>query len=78
LGSDEISSRRAGSSQEDQAVTQTDIYKRGLAIGRSDIINDRWHFRFYEEVFTVTLHKLKTRKFRGYIVAKVEDVRKYG
>ena len=57
-------------------MTQTEVYKRGLAIGRSDIVSDCWHFRFYEEVYTVTLKTLKTRKYRGYIVAKVEDVRK--
>ena len=57
-------------------MTQTDIYKRGLAIGRSDIVSDCWHFRFYEEVFTVNLRNLKTTKYRGYIVAKVKDVRK--
>ena len=55
-----------------------EVYKRGLAIGRSDIVSDCWHFRFYEEVFTVKLRKMKTSNYRGYIVAKIDDVRKYG
>ena len=56
-------------------MTQTEVYKRGLAIGRSDIVSDCWHFRFYEEVFIVNLRNLKTSKYRGYIVAKVKDIR---
>lgn len=56
-------------------MTQEGVYKKGLAIGRSDIVSDCWHFRFFEEVFTVKLRNLKTTKYRGYIVAKVEDIR---
>lgn len=55
-----------------------EVYKRGLAIGRSDIYSDCWHFRFYEDVYTVKTIKLKTSNYRGYIVAKIDDVRKYG
>ena len=54
-----------------------DVYKRGYAIGRSDIVTDCWHFRFYEEVFTLKVRRLKTSKFHGYLVAKIEDVRKH-
>ena len=57
-------------------MTRDDIYRKGLAIGRSDIFNDCWHFRFYEEVFTVLLRKLKTRNYKGYVVANIKDVRK--
>ena len=59
-------------------MTVEQIYRKGLAIGRSDILNDGWHFRFYEEVFNVSLRTLKTRKVGGYIVARIDDVRKYG
>ena len=55
-----------------------EVYKRGLAIGRSDIYSDCWHFRFYENVYAVKLRTLKTSNYRGYIVAKIADVRKYG
>ena len=52
-------------------------YKRGLAIGRSDIRNDCMHFHFYKEHFIVYGSELKTRNVYGQLVAKIEDVRKH-
>ena len=51
-------------------------FRKGLAIGRSDIREDCLHFRFYEEVFTVKDRSLKTKKKGDYLIAKIEDVRK--
>ena len=53
----------------------TAIFKRGLAIGQSDIRADCWHFRFYDEFFIVR-GNLRTRRLRGRLVAKIRDVRK--
>ena len=53
-------------------------YKRGLAIGQSDIRNDVMYFRFNKEKFTVSNPNLKTRNVYGQLVAKIEEVRKYG
>lgn len=54
----------------------TEIFKRGLAIGRSDIRDDCLHFRFHDEFFVIRSRGLRTRKFRGHLVAKIADVRK--
>ena len=51
-------------------------YKRGLAIGQSDIRNDCIHFRFKDEKFIVSNPQLKTRNVYGQLVANVKDVRK--
>ena len=57
-------------------ITPELLYKKGYAVGRSDIVSDCWHFRFYEDVFHVSLRNLKTSNYKGYIVAKIADVRK--
>ena len=54
----------------------TKIFKQGLAIGQSDIREDCWHFRFYDEYFLVLKRKLKTRMEGQYLVADIEEVRK--
>ena len=51
------------------------LFDKGFAIGRSDIVNDSIHFRFYEEVFEVR-GKLRTRRIGDYLVARIRDVRK--
>jgi len=52
------------------------LFKKGFAVGRSDIVQDCWHFRFYEEVFTVKSRDLKTKKKGKYLIARIEDVKK--
>lgn len=54
----------------------TAIFKRGFAIGQSDIRDDCLHFRFYDEFFVIKSRDLKTRTLRGHLVAKIADVRK--
>ena len=51
-------------------------YKKGLAVGHSDIRDDSFHFRYYDEFFVVKNRTLKTRNVFGKLVAKIEDVRK--
>ena len=58
-----------------------DHYRKGDAVGRSDIVNGGIFFRFYEEEFFLEDPKighLEIRKCRDYLLAKIEDVRKYG
>ena len=51
-------------------------FKRGEAVGQSDIRGDCLHFRFYNEFFIVKDRSLKTRAIKGALVAKITDVRK--
>lgn len=56
--------------------TATSIYKQGYAIGQSDIRADCLHFRFYDEYFVLTSRNVRTKRMDGFMVAKIEDVRK--
>ena len=51
-------------------------FKRGEAIGHSDIRGDCLHFRFYDEFFIVKDRSLKTHQVKGRLLAKIADVRK--
>ena len=51
-------------------------FKRGEAIGQSDIKGDCLHFRFYNEFFIVKDRSLKTRQLKGRLLAKITDVRR--
>lgn len=57
-------------------ATPLDWYRKGYAVGHSDIVQDHLHFRFYEDVFVIKDRSLKTEKRGQYMVAKIEDVRK--
>jgi len=57
--------------------TPIDHYRKGDAVGRSDISQGGIFFRFYEEEFFLPDPiKIDTRKVRDYLVAKIDDVRK--
>ena len=55
----------------------SEVYKKGLAVGKSDIRTDEMHFRFRNELFTFPLlvvHPFMT--FNGYFyIAKVGRLR---
>ena len=51
-------------------------FKRGEAIGQSDIRGDCLHFRFYNEFFIVKDRSLKTRHVKDRLIAKIVDVRR--
>ena len=51
-------------------------FKRGEAVGQSDIRGDCLHFRFYDEFFIVKDRSLKTRSVKGRLLAKIVDVRR--
>lgn len=54
------------------------VYKRGLAVGESDMRNDAMHFQFREEKFTFpTIAVIGKMHYNGYFyVARIKDLRK--
>lgn len=54
-----------------------DIYALGYAYPMYDIILDKQHFRFHEEVFTLKRGEVPMYDIGlGFKVAKIEDVRR--
>ena len=56
-----------------------DHYRKGDAVGRSDITQVGLFFRFYEDEYFIPDRKavgLDIRKVRDYLLAKAEDVKK--
>lgn len=53
-----------------------DLFRKGYAIGTSDIRGDCYHFRYEDEFFVVKDRSLKTRMVGKTLVAKVSEVRK--
>ena len=54
------------------------IYRRGLAVGESDVRSDQMHFRYREELFSFPTHAVvDCMHFNGYFyTARVRDLRK--
>ena len=58
----------------DGGMSVLELFRKGYAIGQSDILGDCWHFRFENEFFLVR-GNIRPRRLGGFWVMKARKLR---